>query len=188
MMKIIAGKHKGRNIESLPGKDIRPTSGRTRGAVFNILTHGRFYGENSPIIGSRIVDIFCGTGALGLEAFSRGAAHVTFVDENQRAVDITRKNVEKFGEMKNASFIRSDSTRIPPAIKPCKLAFLDPPYESGLAPKGLKSLVKGGWLEKGAIVVVEISKKEELEIPEEFEKVSERIYNSTKIILLELKK
>lgn len=184
MPKIIAGKHRGRNIETLPGKEIRPTTGMTREAVFNILMHGQFGGENSPLVGKRVVDLFCGTGALGFEALSRGAAHVSFIDQNPKALDLARKTATAFGESKNTVFIRSDSTHVPKAHLACSLAFVDPPYEKGMAEKGLDSLVHGHWLEDGAIIVVEQAKKETLKLPTCIVLLDERVYGITRISIL----
>ena len=184
MLKIIAGKHRGRNIETLPGKEIRPTTGFTREAVFNILMHGQFSGENSPLINKRVVDLFCGTGALGFEALSRGAAHVSFIDQNPKALDLAKKTATNIGESKNAVFIRSDSTHVPKAHIACSLAFVDPPYEKGMAEKGLVSLTDGGWLEDGAIVVVEQAKKEALNPPIHMTLLDERTYGITRISIL----
>jgi len=186
MMHVISGKYKGRRIETLPGKEIRPTTGRAKEAMFNILTHGRFYGEASPLPGARVIDIFCGSGALGLEALSRGAEHVTFVDENPKALEITRKNIEHIGVTGSADFLRADSTRVPPTRKdPCTLAFVDPPYETGVAAKAVENLISGKWLAPGAIIVIEQSKREDLKTPVGCTGLDERIYNSTKIIILE---
>src|SRR5438876_409927 len=104
-MRIIAGKHRGRRIEMKEGKDIRPTSSRARESLFNILSHGQFGGEeNSPFINRRVVDLFCGSGALGLEALSRSAAHVTFVDQSQDSLNLVRTTADNMGELKNIRF------------------------------------------------------------------------------------
>ncbi len=184
MLKIIAGKHRGRNIETAPSKDIRPTTSFAREGMFNILMHGRFSGENSPLIGKRVVDLFCGSGALGFEALSRGAAHVTFIDQNPKALELAKKTASIIGETANSAFIRSDSTHVPRAVLSCALAFVDPPYDKGLAEKGLESLVLGGWLEDGAIVVVEQSKKEPLKPSSAFTLLDERSYGIAKISIL----
>lgn len=184
MLKIIAGKHRGRNIETAPSKDIRPTTGFAREGMFNILMHGRFAGENTPLVGKRVVDLFCGSGALGFEALSRGAAHVTFIDQNPKALELVKKTASIIGETINSAFIRSDSTHVPKAVFPCSLAFVDPPYDKGLAVKGLESLAQGGWLEGGAIVVVEQSKKEQLIPPAAFTLLDERTYGIAQIRIL----
>jgi 16S rRNA (guanine966-N2)-methyltransferase len=189
MLRIIAGKHRGRNIEIKQSTSIRPTGAMARGAIFNILMHGQF-GEHStsPLIDKSVLDVFCGTGALGLEALSRGAAHVTFVDQSADSIALTRANVKRFGEEENAHFIRSDSTSLPLSRIKCSLVFLDPPYNSGLAPKSLASLDKQGWLEKDAVIVVEMSDKETLVAPEHYTLFDERHYGNTKIAFLRYEK
>lgn len=188
MLKVTAGKHRGRKIESLAGKEVRPTTGFLREAVFNILMHGRFGGENSPIIGHRVVDVFCGTGAMGFEALSRGAAHITLIDQNPKAIAAARMTAERFKEEQNVAFVRSDSANVPKAPRPCMLAFIDPPYGTGLAGKALASLISGGWLAKDAVVVVEQAKQEKpFEVPESCELLDERVYNITRIYLLRFK-
>lgn len=185
MLRIIAGKHRGRKIETKENKNIRPTGSKARGAIFNILAHGSFGpGGQSPLIGQRVLDIFCGTGALGLEALSRGAAHATFVDQSNDSITLARKNALHFGEEGNTQFLRSDSTSLPPARSKVALAFMDPPYNSGLAVKSLASLHAQQWLVPGAVVVVETSAKEKLAVPEHYETFDEREYGNTKIIFL----
>lgn len=188
MLKVTGGKHRGRKIESLPGKEVRPTTGFLREAVFNILMHGRFGGENSPLIGQRVVDVFCGTGAMGFEALSRGALHVTLIDQNPKAIAAARMTAERFKEEQNVALVRSDSASVPKAPRPCMLAFIDPPYGTGLAGKALASLISGGWLAKNAVVVVEQAKQEKpFTVPEECELLDERVYNITRIYLLRFK-
>lgn len=184
-MKIISGKHRGRNIAMKQGKDIRPTTGRTRESIFNILSHGQFgTAETSPIFGRHVVDLFCGSGALGLEALSRGAQKVTFIDQSQDSLNLARDSAKAFGETGNCRFIRSDSTVLPTAHDACALAFLDPPYNSGLAPKALASLAAQGWLAPDAVCMVEISAKETLAPPPRFSLIMDRVYGNSKIVLL----
>lgn len=185
MLKIIAGKHRGRRIETKESAKIRPTGSMARGAIFNILMHGSF-GPNgeSPLIGKSVVDLFCGTGALGLEALSRGAAHVTFVDQSAESMSLARANAANMGETSSVHFVRSDSTSLPRARAQCSLAFLDPPYNSGLAAKSLLSLGTQGWLEPGAIAVVETSVRETLPALAGFEVFDERKYGNSKITFL----
>ena len=158
--------------------------GNIGGGILRHLMHGQFGGENSPLIDKRVVDLFCGTGALGFEALSRGAAHVSFIDQNPKALDLAKKTATSIGEIKNTAFIRSDSTHVPKAHIACSLAFVDPPYEKGMAEKGLDSLVQGQWLEDGAIVVVEQAKKETLKPPVSMTLLDERIYGITRISIL----
>lgn len=184
-MRIISGKHRGRRIAMHDDADIRPTSGRTREAIFNILTHGSFGREGeSPLIDKRVVDIFCGTGGLGLEALSRGAKHVTFIDRNSQSLALVRENVANFKEEDATHFLRNDSTQLPPATFPCTVAFADPPYNKGQAAPALKSLKEQGWLEDNALVVLELSTHELLHIPEGFELMDERKYGNSKVLIL----
>lgn len=184
-MRIISGKHRGRRIAMAEGTDIRPTSGRTREAIFNILTHGSFGREgDSPLVDKRVVDIFCGSGGLGLEALSRGAAHVTFIDRSPQSLALARENAERFGEEAATSFIRNDSTQLPPTAFPCTVVFADPPYNKGMAAPALESLKKNGWLEENALVVLELSAHELLHIPEGYELMDERRYGNSKVLIL----
>ncbi len=189
MLTIIAGKHRGRKIETKRNATIRPTSSRARGAVFNILMHGQFGADgNSPLIDKSVIDLFCGTGALGLEALSRGAAHVTFVDGSSESIALASANVKNLKEEQNAHFLRNDSTTLPPARRTCSLAFLDPPYNSGLAVKSLASLSSQGWLEDNAVAVIELSAKEIFIPPEHYLLFDERKYGNSKIVFLRYEK
>lgn len=183
-MRIIAGKYKGKKLESLPGKIIRPTLGKAREALFNILTHGDYYGEkNSPFIGKYVLDLFCGTGALGFEALSRGAKHVIFIDENSKALEVVEHNAKHLHADDNITIIRSDSTRAPKAHNTCGLIMLDPPYFSGLALPAIQNLDNKGWINEDTIIAAEQSKKENHPIIPGFSIIDERVYNATRIVL-----
>jgi len=185
MLTIIAGKHRGKKIDTRDNGNIRPTGSRARGAIFNILLHGQFSGEeHSPLIDKNVVDLFCGTGALGLEALSRGAARVTFVDGAKASLAIARANAAHIRETEHSDFVLSDSTLLPPARKTHSLAFIDPPYHSGLAVKSLISLDKQGWLEPEAVIVVELAKNETLAAPAHYTLFDERHYGNTTINFL----
>lgn len=192
-MKIISGKYKGRNILTRSDKSLRPTSGLVRGVIFNLLEHGKFrknenfiHDDNASLIeGRRVLDLFCGSGAMGLEALSRGAAHVTFVDQNTRMIEMVRETAKNFGVEKNASFICSDSTRLSKAITPCRLVFIDPPYGKKLVTPALKNLVNNNWLEKGAVIIAEHSDKEELAPPENLYLLEKRKHGKTEISLMQ---
>lgn len=196
-MKITGGKFRGKNIEARQERTLRPTSGRIRESIFNILQHGRFFKHDdfieddnpSLVEDRRVIDIFCGTGALGIEALSRGATHLTLVDQNAATLSIAQKNVSQLGEsiLANTQFIRSDSTQLPIAPKPCKLAFIDPPYGRNLVLPALSSLVEQGWLTHGSIVVIEHEKRDGLIVPECFTLLDERVHDKTKLTLLQYK-
>lgn len=186
-MHIISGKHKGRRIETInnKSKDLRPTTGVAREALFNILTHGQFADGGKTILdGARVLDLFCGSGALALEALSRGAAFAVFIDIEKKHLDVAQKNVEKIGELTNTTFIRANSSTPPPAHLSCNVVFIDPPYNQGLAQTTLTNLINGNWLAKNAIVVVETSKREEITIPDGFDELENRHYGNSRIRIL----
>jgi 16S rRNA (guanine966-N2)-methyltransferase len=186
-MRIIAGKHRGRRIESPDSYAIRPTSSRTREAVFNILTHGEYVEPgNSPLIDQHILDICCGTGAFGLEALSRGAAKVTFIDKQRDALKLARHNAEKFGESERSTFLPYDATNLPKSIKAYALAYVDPPYKEGLVPKMLVSMAKVGWVNQDSLIITEQDSKYPFDIPEQFEIIREKDYSKTKVLFLKL--
>lgn len=185
-MRIIAGKFKGRRIETLDSKNLRPTMAMAKEAVFNILSHGQFVNDDGKdaLQDSVVLDLFCGCGALAIEALSRGAAHVTFVDIEQDHLEIARRNVRNLGELDKASFIRTDSATPPPARRQVDLVFLDPPYDSGLAKVALQNLVRAKWLKEGAIIVLETSRKDDTEIGKSFTEILLRSYGNAKIRIL----
>ncbi|MBS0517222.1 MAG: 16S rRNA (guanine(966)-N(2))-methyltransferase RsmD [Proteobacteria bacterium] len=184
-MKIVAGKHRGRALATPEGLATRPTSSRAREALFNILVHANWRPDGtSPLVDARVLDAFAGSGALGLEALSRGAAHVTFFDNDAGAVKLIGENLRKLGETAAAKVVRADATRPPPAHEACDLVFLDPPYRSGLGPAALTALADAGWLKPDAIVTVEIAGTEDLVPPAGFEALDERRYGAAKILIL----
>ncbi len=153
-MRVVGGKFRGRALVSPEHEGLRPTADRVRESVFNILLHGI---EDFEIEGARVIDLFAGTGALGIEALSRGAAYCLFVEETAEARALIRTNVETFGLTGVTRIFRRDATDLGPAgnIEPFGLAFLDPPYSKGLGEKALVSLRDGGWLAPGAVIVLE---------------------------------
>lgn len=184
-MRIVAGRHRGRTLKSPPGPAVRPTSDRTRESVFNILAHGI---PGFAFEGVSVADLFCGTGALGLEALSRGAAHATFIDRDAAALKYAKENAARLGEWRNILTLRLDAAQIPPpplaAHAPCALAFLDPPYGEGLLVPALQGLAARGWLVEGALVVAEMGAKEPFEPPRGYALLQERIYGAAKVAFL----
>lgn len=184
-LRIIAGSHRGRKLIAPEGKDIRPTSARAREALFNILVHGVETADGtSPIQDARVLDAFAGTGALGLEALSRGAGFVTFMDASPQAMKAVSENLRAMKELPKAAMVRADATNPPPARQGCTLVFLDPPYRSGLIPKALTALRDKGWIAPGALLCAELAAKEELDLPEGFTAMDERRYGAAKVILI----
>ena len=185
MLKIVGGKHRGRSIATPEGQTTRPTASRAREALFNILMHANWTSDGtSPLIEARVLDAFAGSGALGLEALSRGASHATFLDSDPAAIKLIGENIRKLGEAGAAKVIRADATRPPPSREPCDLVFLDPPYRSGLATPALAALAEAGWLKPGAIATVELANAEDLVTPPRFEAIDERRYGAAKIVIL----
>jgi 16S rRNA (guanine966-N2)-methyltransferase len=185
MLRVVGGKHRGRSIATPEGPTTRPTSNRARESLFNILMHARWNDDGtSPLIDARVLDAFAGSGALGIEALSRGAAHATFLDNDAAAIRLIGENLRKMGEASNDKVIRADAARPPPSREGCDLVFLDPPYRSGQASPALTALADGGWLKPDAIASVEIAGTEDLLPPPRFETIDERRYGAAKIVIL----
>lgn len=184
-MRIIGGKHRGRLLDSPPDSAVRPTSDRARESLFNVLEHGKLAkGGLSPVRGARVLDAFCGTGALGLEALSRGAAFATFMDTSPAARHLVQANARKLGESATTRILQADATRPPRADEPCTLVFLDAPYGEGLAAPALAALAATGWLADGAIAVVETAARDDLAPPPGFTTADERRYGKAKVTFL----
>jgi 16S rRNA (guanine966-N2)-methyltransferase len=185
MLKIVGGRHRGRSIATPEGSATRPTSHRARESLFNILIHADWRDDGtSPLIGARVLDAFAGSGALGIEALSRGAAHATFLDNEATAIRLIGENLRKLGETPAAKVIRADAMRPPPSREACDLVFLDPPYRSGQAAPALAALTGAGWLKPGAIATVELASTEDLVPPPGFATIDERRYGAAKIVIL----
>jgi 16S rRNA (guanine966-N2)-methyltransferase len=182
-MRIVGGRHRGRRLLAPPDDTVRPTSDRAREALFNILSHGSFSDVDSPLAGA-VLDAFAGTGALGLEALSRGAAEATFIERDRDALAVLRKNVEALGEGARARIILGDATSPPRAVSQCSAVFLDPPYRSGLAIRALQELSAAGWLRPKALAVVELAAREELPPPRGFTLLDERVYGAARLVFL----
>ncbi len=184
-MRIVAGRHRGRPLQSPEGAAVRPTSDRARESLFNILEHGKLAtGGLSPVRGAVVLDAFCGTGALGLEALSRGAASAIFLDSDTAALRLARANAQNLGETEHSRFLQSDVRKPPRAPAPCTLVFLDPPYGEDLATPALAALADGGWFAPAAIAVVETGLRDTISAPPGFEAVDERRYGKAKLTFL----
>jgi 16S rRNA (guanine966-N2)-methyltransferase len=165
--------------------ETRPTLERVREAVFNILTHGVAW---SGFDGAHVLDLFAGTGAYGLESLSRGAAQATFIDLDAAALAAIRRNAAAIGEARQVLLLKLDAAKLPPppgaAGCPCPLAFLDPPYESGLALPALQGLGSRNWLAAGGVAVVEVGAREPFRPPPGFSIIDERIYGAARIVFV----
>ncbi|SNT72896.1 RsmD family RNA methyltransferase [Paracoccus seriniphilus] len=159
-MRIVGGNFRGLKLADVGEGDarahLRPTTDRVRESIFNLLINGSF---GNPIPGARVLDLFAGTGALGLEALSRGAARLSLVDDGTAARALIRANVERARALGVSDIWRRDATRLGPNRGPTyDLLFLDPPYGKGLGERAVASAIEGGWLSDGAVVVWEESR------------------------------
>lgn len=185
-MRIVAGRFRGKRLTAPEGRDaVRPTSDRAREAVFNVLLH-RFQGRGFNLTGARVVDAFAGTGAMGLEALSRGAGHVTFLENGRDALAALKANVRAMGAEREATVAAVDALRPPRASAPCQLGFLDPPYDSEALEPALDRLLAQGWFAPGAIVVCEHPFKHDLAVPPGYAVLDERRYGKAKVTFLQV--
>lgn len=154
-MRIVGGEFRGRRLATPSGLAVRPTADRLRQTLFDILAHG----QGNRVRGARVLDLFAGTGALGLEAMSRGAAYVLFVENDAEARALVRRNVEALGLTGHTRIFRRDAADLGPAgnIVPFDLVFADPPYRQGLGERALAGAVAGGWLSEDAVAILEES-------------------------------
>lgn len=171
-MRIVAGRFRGRALSAPRSGAIRPTSDRLRETIFNVLAHA--YGD--PVPGARVLDLFAGTGAMAIEALSRGAAFALLVDEGAEARGLIRGNVEALGLGGVTRLFRRDATRMGrmERMEPFDLVFCDPPYGRDLAPRALAACAAGGWLAPGALLVVEEAADAEVSLPDGFQELERR--------------
>ncbi len=181
-MRIVAGRFRGRALHGPRSGAIRPTSDKLRESLFNILAHS--YGD--PLPGARVIDLFAGTGAFGLEALSRGAEFCLFVDDGAQARALIRENVDALGLGGVTKIFRRDARRLGEAPSGPKftLAFLDPPYGKGFARPTLQALDEGFWLAPGALVIVEEAATAEIPAPPVFHQLERRDYGETQVVFL----
>lgn len=183
-MRIVGGAFRGRSLATpkAGSQAIRPTTDRTRESLFNILSHA--YADD--IEGARVLDIFAGTGALGFEALSRGAASALFIEQSAEGRALIRTNVDTFGLQGRTKLFRRDATRMGDVgtIEPFDLVFADPPYGRGLGEKALASLREGGWLKPGALVVMEEAAAAEFAPPAGFDLVETREFGDTRLYIM----
>lgn len=180
-MRVVGGRFRGRALATPQHAGLRPTSDRVRESVFNILQHGA---ARVDLDGARVIDLFAGTGALGIEAVSRGAGYCLFVEEAPEARALIRTNVEALGLTGVTRLFRRDATDLGPAgtMDPYALAFLDPPYGEGHGEKALVALRDGGWLVAGAVVVLEERATAEVVLPDGFVEIDRRSWGETQAV------
>ena len=180
-MRIVGGSLRGRALAPPKNEATRPTSDRVRESIFNILAHGA---ASIDLTGARVIDLFAGTGALGLEAISRGAAFALFVEEDASARAIIRTNIENFGLTGQTKIFRRDATDLRNSAQHGQfdLAFLDPPYDKGLGPRALTALAIGNWLKPGATIVLEDRRDALLALPSGFTQSDLRTWGETQVL------
>jgi 16S rRNA (guanine966-N2)-methyltransferase len=183
-VRVVGGRHRGRRLVAPPGAAVRPTSDRAREALFNILSHGDFAADGLPFADENVVDVFAGTGALGIEALSRGAARAAFIETDRAALAALRRNLATLDEEDAADIISGDATRPPRAPYAAALAFLDPPYHSGLVAASLSALAATGWLAPRAMAIVELAARELFSPPAGFAMIDERVYGAARLVFL----
>jgi 16S rRNA (guanine966-N2)-methyltransferase len=185
-MRVVGGTYRGRALATPQHDGLRPTSDRVRESVFNILLHGI---PDFSLEGVRVIDLFAGTGALGIEALSRGAGYCLFVEEAPEARALIRTNVEAMGLTGSTRIFRRDATDLGPAgnMERYGLAFLDPPYGKGLGEKGLIALRDGNWLLPGAVIVLEERESADVQLPAGYEELDRRSWGDTQAIFARVK-
>ena len=181
-MRIVAGKFRGASIEAPKGLATRPTSDRVRQALFNVLIHGA---PRLDLEGLRVLDLFAGSGALGLEALSRGARFSLFIEESAEARASIRRNVEALGLTGATKIWRRDATRLGEAgtFQPFDLVFCDPPYGKGLGEGAIAAASEGGWVAQGAVAVLEERADRTIAWPAPFQEIDRRRYGDTAIVI-----
>lgn len=183
-MRIVAGEYGGRKLLSPKDGAVRPTSDKVRGAMFNAL------GSLGVVTGARVLDAFCGSGALGLEALSRGAGHCTFADVSKVSLGLAKDNAQALNATARCDFWLKDMTRCEPQANPAPkfdLVFLDPPYRKGCESIVMERLLVGSWLADDSVLVVECARDDSVQVGDAFSVQSNRVYGETRVMILQLK-
>ena len=183
-MRIVGGEWRGRPLSAPAGLATRPTADRVREAMFNLLLHSEFAG-GFALSGARVLDAFAGTGALGLEALSRGAAHAVFFEKERAAQKVLSQNIATLKAEERCEILRCDALSPPAPNFPADLILLDPPYGEGLIEKAIGALLAQGWISPSAVLMTEARGDEVLALPPEFTALKARLYGDTRVTLWE---
>ncbi|MEM6780676.1 MAG: 16S rRNA (guanine(966)-N(2))-methyltransferase RsmD [Pseudomonadota bacterium] len=179
-MRISGGTFRGRQLVVPKGDSVRPTTDKVRQAIFNALN------SRGAIAGANVLDLFCGTGSLGLEALSRGAAYTTFVDNSAQSLDACKQNIETCGVHEFTSVIQKDALKLPPEKdKKYSLILMDPPYRQNLVYSALEHLSNNGWIDSEAVIVIDCEKEADENLPKNFSLLDVKKYGDVKLILAE---
>jgi 16S rRNA (guanine966-N2)-methyltransferase len=196
-MRITGGKLKFKEIISdkkgRKNDHIRPTSSKVREAVFNLIKHGKFLEkvdlidalEESILVDKVVADLFCGTGILGFEAYSRGARKVIFVDQNDESLRTARKNADNLEITEDCNFVKANVNNLISTNQKVDLVLMDPPYNKDLITPSLRNLKNQKWLNNGAILIIEHGKTDEFKPVESFNLLDQRNYNNTNISIFQ---
>lgn len=179
-MRVAGGEFRGKQLETPKGRDIRPTSDKVRQAIFNMI------GSRLSLEGIHVLDAFCGSGALGLEALSRGAESCIFIDKSPQSLSLAKQNVALCEAKEHSIFLKKDSIKLGDrhdTITPADLIFLDPPYRQGLIEQAITTLQNGGWCASDCLWVIESDVRENLTLPAHYKIESEKKYGDTAVIL-----
>lgn len=180
MTRIVAGQFRGRRLEVPKGRDVRPTTDRMRERLFSMLMHGRYPDMTDAVV----ADLFAGTGALGLEALSRGAKSVTFVEQARPSVACISANIASLGIGDKTKLLAKNVKALPPATAPCDFIFMDPPYRQQLVRPTLDILLEKGWLAEDGVIVCEQASDEPMDIPDALHVVDDRSQGQQRILFL----
>lgn len=186
-MRIIAGKHRGVRIARPPAMITRPTMDRVRESIYNMLSHSEIEGKIDFITDALVLDAFAGSGALGLEALSRGAKFVYFFDKNTRALATVRENIWTLKESDNTKVLKADATQPPQAPQAMDMVLLDPPFGKDLVAKCLRPLTEQGWIDENTLIVSEIASSEALNLPNNFRILKEKVYGTAQMFFIKLR-
>ncbi len=179
-MRIIGGMHRGRKLATPTDKNIRPTTDRMRETIFNILTH-----TSGGLDGARILDVFAGTGAMGLEALSRGAAHCTFFDKDRKALQLVKKNSGLMGNLDKITVRNMSAPRFLPSGTAYDIIFLDPPYDLDIMSDTINGLRNNGYLAEKAILIAEYAAENKIRFPDFLTIMKERTYGDARFSILQ---
>lgn len=180
MTRIVAGQFRGRRLDVPKGRDVRPTTDRMRERVFSMLMHARY----PEMDGAVVADIFAGTGALGLEALSRGARHSTFVEMARPSVECIKHNIATLQVQDKTSLVQKNATALPAAPSPCDFVFMDPPYRKGLVLPVLTRILDGKWLGPEGVIICELASDEDITFPDNLNLADERSQGQQRIVFL----
>ena len=180
MTRIIAGRFRGRRLGVPKGHDVRPTTDRMRERLFSMLGHHRY----PDMEGARVADLFAGTGALGLEALSRGAAHICFVETARPSLQIIRDNIRSLDVAGETKVLPTSAVKLPTTDTPFDFVFMDPPYRQDLVLPAINSLTSNGWLRADSVIICELASDETVEFPSAFEVLDDRAQGQQRIVIL----